>query len=77
MKYLQNLGYKIPEDVAIAGYNNDPISEVVSPALTTVMQPSHEVGKLAAQLLIDEIENKSNTYEKKILKSKLIIRSST
>ncbi len=47
MKYLQNLGYKIPEDVAIAGYNNDPISEVVCPALTTIMQPSYEVGKLA------------------------------
>lgn len=77
MKYLQELGYKIPKDVAIAGYNNDPVSEVVSPSLTTVMQPSYEVGKLAAQLLIDEIENKSNTYEKRILKSELIIRSST
>ncbi len=77
MKYLQNLGYKIPEDVAIVGYNNDPISEVVCPALTTIMQPSYEVGKLAAQLLINEIENKSNYYEKRTLKSSLIIRSST
>jgi DNA-binding LacI/PurR family transcriptional regulator len=77
MKYLQNLGYKIPEDVAIAGYNNDPIGEVVWPPLTTIMQPSYEVGKLATQLLIDEIEGKSLEYKDKILNSKLIIRSST
>lgn len=77
MKYLQNLGYKIPEDVAIAGYNNDPVSDVVWPPLTTIMQPSFEVGKLATQLLIDEIEGKSTEFQEKMLNSKLIIRSST
>lgn len=76
IKYLLEQGYKIPEDVAIIGYNNDPSSEVVSPALSTVMQPSFEVGKLAMQLLIDEIEHKASSYHHKVLNSKLIIRSS-
>lgn len=77
IKYLQEQGYRIPEDIAIAGYNNDPISEVVWPSLTTVMQPSYEVGKLATQLLIDEIENKSTMFHQKILSTELIVRSST
>ena len=77
MKYLQGLGYNIPGDIAIAGYNNDPTGEVVWPPLTTIMQPSYEVGKLATQLLIDEIEGKSIEFHEKILNSRLIVRSST
>lgn len=77
MKYLQGLNYRIPEDIAIVGYNNDPVSEVVWPPLTTIMQPSYEVGKLATQLLIDEIENNLIVFHQEILESKLIIRSSS
>ncbi|WP_242923173.1 LacI family DNA-binding transcriptional regulator [Pontibacter liquoris] len=77
IKYLKELGYRVPEDVAVVGYNNDPVSEVVYPPLTTVMQPSFEVGKLATQLLIDEIEQKSSTFHQKVLSSELIVRSST
>ncbi|MDX5418476.1 MAG: LacI family transcriptional regulator [Hymenobacteraceae bacterium] len=77
IKYLQEKGYRVPEDVAIAGYNNDPVSEVVAPSLTTVMQPSYEVGKLATQLLIDEIENKSTSFHREVLSGELIIRSSS
>lgn len=77
MKYLQSLGYRIPHDIAVAGYNNDPVSEVVWPPLTTIMQPSFEVGKVATQLLIDEIEHSTKIYHEKILNSELIIRSSS
>jgi len=77
MKYLQSLGYRIPHDIAVVGYNNDPVSEVVWPALTTVMQPSHEVGKLATQMLIDEIENGATTIQEKVLHTELLVRAST
>jgi len=77
MKYLQDLNYKIPEDVAIVGYNNDPVSEVVWPTLTTIMQPSYEVGKLATELLIQEIESSGIAYHQEILNSRLIVRSSS
>ncbi|TPE44040.1 LacI family DNA-binding transcriptional regulator [Pontibacter mangrovi] len=77
IKYLKELGIRVPEDVAVVGYNNDPVSEVVWPALTTVMQPSFEVGKLATQLLIDEIEQKSTQHFHKVLSSELIVRSSS
>lgn len=77
IKYLQKLGYNVPGDVAVAGYNNDPVSEVVTPSLTTIMQPSYEVGKLATQLLIDEIEGDGTILYEKVLNSELIIRSSS
>lgn len=77
IKYLEKLGYKVPEDVAVVGYNNDPTSEVVSPALTTIKQPSYEVGKLATQLLINEIEDENTPFTEKVLRGELIIRSSS
>jgi len=77
IKHLEKLGYKIPEDVAVVGYNNDPISEVVSPCLTTIKQPSYEVGKLATKLLIEEIEGKQTEIAEEILNGELIIRASS
>jgi len=77
IQYLQSLGYHIPDDVAVVGYNNDPISTIVNPALTTIMQPSYEVGKVATQLLIDEIENEEKPFAEQVLNSELIIRMSS
>ncbi|MFA6278397.1 MAG: substrate-binding domain-containing protein, partial [Pedobacter sp.] len=77
IQYLQGLGYRIPQDVAVIGYNNEPVSKVVSPTLTTIMQPSYEVGKIATQLLIDEIEHDNKEFVDQVLNSELIIRSSS
>jgi DNA-binding LacI/PurR family transcriptional regulator len=77
IKYLEKLGYKVPKDIAVVGYNNDPTSEVVSPALTTIQQPSYEIGKIATQLLINEIEDELTPFVEKVLAGELIIRSSS
>lgn len=75
---LQEAGYKIPDDILVAGYSNEPFAELISPKLTTVDQFSEEMGRAAAQLLLEEIESKSNTAHKKAtIKPKLIIRDST
>jgi LacI family transcriptional regulator len=76
---LKRAGIKIPEDIAFIGFNNDPVSEVVEPNLTTINYPGYDVGKAAAQQLINHLKGVSSIYSTNtiILKSALIIRASS
>lgn len=75
---IKESGLKIPDDIAIVGFSNNKITSLVDPPLTTVNQPSFEMGKKAAEILIDIIENKNLPDEKEIiLNAELIIRAST
>lgn len=58
MKELKLNGYRIPEEIAVMGFDDIYISELVEPELTTVKQPNYEMGQLAAKLLIDHIRQK-------------------
>ncbi|MDD3743470.1 MAG: LacI family DNA-binding transcriptional regulator [Lentimicrobiaceae bacterium] len=57
MQVLQEAGYKIPEDIAVVGFGNDPIAGIASPALTTIEQNGFEMGRQAVEMLIRRIEN--------------------
>jgi DNA-binding LacI/PurR family transcriptional regulator len=75
---IKEKGLRIPQDVALLGFCDNPVSRLVDPTITTVHQPAYEVGKNAAQLLIEQIKSPDNFVPKKIvLKTKLIIRNST
>lgn len=76
---LKEAGLRIPDDIGVAGFNNDPISRVVSPKLTTVSYPGYRIGETAATHLILHLEGISDmkTTPKIILRSELIIRSSS
>jgi len=79
IKYLQKKGIIIPKDIAVVGFNNDPISAVIEPSLTTINQPAIEIGKRATNYLLKQIENKPIDIKEqfKFLNSELIIRSSS
>lgn len=79
MKYLKTHQVKIPEDIAIVGFSNEPISRVIEPSLTTIDQPGFEMGKIATGLLLEHIIKKSipNKDRTIILDSKLIERNSS
>jgi LacI family transcriptional regulator len=51
------LGKKVPEDVQIIGFDDIPLSRLLTPSLTTIRQPAYDMGKAAAGLLIRLIEN--------------------
>jgi DNA-binding LacI/PurR family transcriptional regulator len=78
-KRLKDQGIKIPGQVGIMGFSNNPITEFVDPPLTTVEQPAFEMGKAAAKLLIDQITGVEIKLDSKELKlaTRLIIRQST
>lgn len=77
--YLQENGYKVPEDIAIVGFSNEPFSEVVTPSISTVKQPGYLIGQKAAQLIIDQISNGGSNTEFKtiVMPTELIIRNSS
>jgi LacI family transcriptional regulator len=75
---LQKAGIKIPYDIAMAGFNNEPISQVVQPNLTTVDYPAREIGEIAASALINKLKNsESASLSTIILKHNLVIRESS
>jgi len=69
---------KIPDDIAVVGFSDNPISAVVSPPLTTVHQPAYEMGRRACEILLQQIENSESprSHKKIMLPTQLIIRDS-
>jgi LacI family transcriptional regulator len=79
MLALKQKGIKIPTDIAFVGFNNDPVSGVIEPNLTTINYSGYEVGEVAARHLINHlcgvsVLHNTNTI---ILRSELIIRASS
>jgi len=77
MQGLKKYGVKVPQDVSIVGFDNIFISEMVEPPLTTIEQPKYEMGRLAANLLIESLNNEENKNLEIRLKPSLVIRKST
>jgi DNA-binding LacI/PurR family transcriptional regulator len=67
----------IPGDIAVMGFSNNKITSLIDPQLTTVDQPSFEMGRKSAEILINMIEDKFIKPKTWVLDTKLIIRGST
>jgi LacI family transcriptional regulator len=75
---IQAEGIRIPEDIAIAGFNNEPISQVIRPNLTTIDYPAREMGEIAAASLINKLKDiQSANLSRIVLKHRLIERESS
>ena len=72
-----NIGLRVPEDIAVIGFDNTTLSTMVVPPLTTVSQPSYRMGQHACELLLERIENPSTPTRRIILGTDLIVRGST
>ncbi|ANQ52005.1 LacI family transcriptional regulator [Flammeovirga sp. MY04] len=80
LKYLKDSGLKVPQDIAVAGFAGDPITELMEPQISTVEQPAFDIGVQAAKRLIMEVETEDKEtlgFVNKVLPTKVISRSST
>ncbi|MCK8492423.1 LacI family transcriptional regulator [Spirosoma sp. RP8] len=79
MSALKKAGLSIPADIAVVGFNDDPVSSVVEPTLTTVHYPGEKMGEVAAQSLINHLNGAMDiqTTNTIILHSELIVRDSS
>jgi LacI family transcriptional regulator len=79
MQALKKQGVKIPDDIAFAGFNNDPTACVIEPNLTTIDYKGYEMGEVAAKILIEYLDSddKLKQTHSLILRSELVIRESS
>jgi len=79
MLHLKTEGIRIPQDIAFAGFNNDPVSKVIEPNLTTVNYSGYHIGEVAVMNLINHLKGISSTKTTNtiILRADLVIRESS
>ena len=77
MYVIRQAGLRVPEDIAVLGFNNEKIGKFVDPPLSTIELPAHQMGSAAAELLINQIHHPEMPAEERVIKSRLIIRNST
>ncbi|MBM3427004.1 MAG: LacI family transcriptional regulator [Bacteroidetes bacterium] len=71
-------GIRVPEDIALAGFTDNPTAAVVEPPLTTVSQPGYEMGKLAVSHLLDQLDGQASEDPVSIvLDTTLVVRKSS
>ncbi len=79
LTYLNKIGIKIPENIALIGFTNSVLAEILNPSLTSITQPAFEMGQLATLKLIELIESKFpvEEFETLTLNTELQVRAST
>jgi LacI family transcriptional regulator len=77
MRALRDAGLRVPDDIAIAGFDDIPMAARTEPTLTTVRQPIQRMGSLAAETLIDMISHPHPQPRRIILPTELVIRESS
>ncbi|WP_020528806.1 LacI family DNA-binding transcriptional regulator [Flexithrix dorotheae] len=79
MGLLKERNIKIPDDIAVVGFNNEPIAPIMTPSLTSVKQSEFEIGQLAAEILLNEIDSDDELEVpiSRMIKTELIIRESS
>ena len=76
---IKNLQLKVPEDIAIVGFSNTNLPELINPTLTTIRLPAFEMGQVATELLIQIIESKRavTEFETRVLQTEFTLRESS
>lgn len=67
----------IPDEIGLVSFDNPTWAKLVEPALTVIEQPTYEIGRTAAELLIKRIQDPTRSHREVVLKTKLIVRQSS
>ncbi|TGA99827.1 LacI family transcriptional regulator [Sporolactobacillus shoreae] len=74
---LKNLNIKVPDDIAVVGFDDIDMAKLYQPALTTMHQQSYRMGEIASQILLENIKNKDDVVRNAKLPAKLVARDSS
>jgi LacI family transcriptional regulator len=74
---IKDSGLRVPDDIAVVGFDDIAFAAFPEISLTTVRQPKYEMGKLAADILLDCIINGTQEPKRFILEPELVIRTSS
>jgi LacI family transcriptional regulator len=71
---IQDAGLSVPDDMAVVGYDNREFTWIVRPNITTVVMPVYEMGRIAAEILLQQITDGTHEHEEVKVKGELVIR---
>lgn len=76
---LGEMGIRIPEDVSLIGFSDNPISSLIQPTLSSVRQPAYEMGEMATKILLEHIDQDriAGPPVNELLDTRIIFREST
>ena len=77
LKGIQELGLKIPAQAALVGFDRTTWSTLVQPPITLIEQPTTEIGRCAAELLLQRIDDPQRPAQEVILQGELVIGGSS
>jgi LacI family transcriptional regulator len=77
MHGLQELGVRVPEDVAVVGFDDLPPAMVIFPFLTVAAQPAFEVGRESVVMLLDRLADPGREAREVVLPTEIVIRQSS
>jgi DNA-binding LacI/PurR family transcriptional regulator len=77
IRAIQEQGMRVPQDISVMGFDDIPGAAFHSPSLTTVRQPLHRMGEVAAQSLLERIEGKKDYPAEIAIEPELVVREST
>jgi LacI family transcriptional regulator len=79
LQVLNDRGIKMPQDIALVGFGNEPFTAMVSPTISSIEQHSAEIGQQAAKTFLKHAKQKSftQTLNKIILNAELVVRASS
>lgn len=73
---LQELKYKVPQDISVVGFDNDMFSRLCNPKITTIDVNSDDIARVSADLITNKIENDTKKYGRILVRGNLVIRDS-
>jgi len=77
LRAIEDLGLRIPEDVAVIGFDDFELAHVLRPRFTLVRQPAAELGRSAAQMLFDRLDSGDHAEPRRlVLPTELVVRES-
>jgi DNA-binding LacI/PurR family transcriptional regulator len=77
IREIQELGHRIPQDVAVVGFDDIPMARYLTPPLTTARLPATQLGRRAGEVLLDCIRGSSLTQHQVLLNTELVVRQSS
>lgn len=77
VRALRRAGLRIPEDIALAGFDNEPWTEIVGAGITVMEQPVEEIGRNAMGMLLDRSAHPGGAAKRLALQARCIVRGST
>jgi DNA-binding LacI/PurR family transcriptional regulator len=77
LEAARELGRRVPRDLALAGFDDDPLAGALPTPLTTVVQPRERIGRMAVEIMLDRIAGRRTELARIVLPTRLVVRASS